>query len=70
MVQIRFVRVWKGKKQMDVVFDDGDQKRKVKFSWQNREKSDVPPDHWFDIVKGETRFMDAERKRGGIPGIV
>lgn len=69
MVQIRFVRIWKGKQKMDVVFEDGDQRRMVKFAWFAKERTNVPPAHWYDSALRETKFMDAERKRGGIPGM-
>lgn len=70
MVQVRYIRVWRGLKKMDVVFDeDGGRKRKVVFSWQSLDKGDVPPSHWLESAKGEVGFSDAERKRGFIPGM-
>lgn len=67
MVALRFVRLFRGKKKLEAVFDAGEHRRVVKFSWQAKGDSDLPPADWYDIVRRELEWKDADRRRG-MPG--
>jgi len=67
VVALRFVRLFKGKKRLEAIFDAGKHRRVVKYSWQAKGDSDVPPPDWYEIVKRELSWRDGDRKRG-MPG--
>lgn len=50
-----------GQSKMDViVIDDQNHRRSIQFSWLAKEKTDVPPSHWVESVKGEIEYQRSE----------
>jgi hypothetical protein len=61
---------WK-KNQLEALVERNGVRRKVAVSWQSKDPTDVPPEHWFQMVTVELDVQDAERfakERGALPG--
>jgi len=63
-----FVRLYRGKKRMEVGVEHNGVKRMVVFRWEAKGDSDVPPDHWWGAVLRELDWSDGEKARGWVGG--
>lgn len=43
-----------------IVLDGGGARRKIEFTWVEKEKTDVVPAHWPSAVRAEAEFQRAE----------
>ncbi len=43
-----------------IVDDDQNHRRSIQFSWLTKEKTDVPPAHWWEAVKAEVEYQRSE----------
>ena len=53
-----------GQNKLEAVVEDcHGSRRKVNVNWLTKEPTDVPPDHWFEIVLGEVDLQISDESR-------
>jgi len=73
-LKLRFARIHLGKQWMEVCLDDSlrEKPRLVKYRWDTKIKTDVPPKTWYTSVLSEVKYqrgMDHKRRTGrALPG--
>lgn len=68
MIELRSVVFHRGQSRMDVYAKDTEGvMRKIEISWFAREKTDLPPETWWDSVVAEVEYQRAHdlEKRSG-----
>jgi len=56
---LRLVRVYLGEHRMDVALDDplSEKPRLVKYDWEAKSATDVPPEGWHSSVLAEVKYQ-------------
>lgn len=64
-IKLRLARVHLGQSRMDVAVDDlkTGTPRGIHFTWASVQPSDVPPDHWYDSVRGEVEYQRGQEQK-------
>lgn len=61
MVKLLFAVLHLGKSKMEATVQDGDgHRRRIEFTWFEKNQSDVVPSHWPSAIDGEVEYQRAE----------
>jgi hypothetical protein len=61
VVKLLFAVLHLGKSKLEVTVQDGEgHRRRIEFTWLEKEQSDVVPSHWPSSIDGEVEYQRAE----------
>lgn len=61
MTKLLSVVLYKSLSKLEALVERNGVRRKVAVSWQSKDPTDVPPEHWFQMVTVELDVQDAAR---------
>jgi hypothetical protein len=55
------VVLYLGQSRLEAAVEDTDgHRRRIDFSWMEKERSDLPPVHWAQAVRGEVEYQQSQ----------